>query len=196
MFSRLLNIFKSGFTQNQSINDHFINSTILDYSYISIDSIVHNTDIGKFTSIGPQCTIGFGEHPTNTLSTSPAFYENIFEGKLQNQEFEFTGKQRVTIGNDVWIGAQVFIRNGVTIGDGAIIGASSTVLSDVPAFTISVGTPAKQIRMRYSDSTIDILMKIKWWNWDETKIKTHKHLFIIDNEAQLLAEIQKINFKE
>lgn len=60
--------------------------------------------------------------------------------------------------------------SGVTIGDGAIIGTRAVVTKDVPPYTIVGGIPAKQIRKRYSDETIDTLLKIQWWNWSKEKI--------------------------
>lgn len=66
----------------------------------------------------------------------------------------------VTIGNDVWIGANVTIVNGVTIGDGAVIGANSIVTKDIPPYSIYGGVPAKCIRMRFEQNQIDFLLKI------------------------------------
>ena len=74
------------------------------------------------------------------------------------------------IGNDVWIGYEAVIMAGVTIGDGAIIGARAVVTKDVPAYAIVGGIPAKLIRKRYSDNTIEALLKTQWWNWSKDRI--------------------------
>lgn len=79
-------------------------------------------------------------------------------------------KNFVKIGNDVWLGANAIILPGVTIGDGAIIGAGAVVTKDVPPYAIVAGVPAKVLRYRYTKEQIRKLLKIAWWNWDEKKI--------------------------
>ena len=75
------------------------------------------------------------------------------------------------IGNDVWIGTGAKILSGVTIGDGAVIGAYSVVAKNVSPYTIAVGNPAREIKKRFDESTIQNLMKLKWWDWDIDKIR-------------------------
>ena len=79
-------------------------------------------------------------------------------------------KGDIIIGNDVWIGYEAVIMSGVTIGDGAIIGARSVVTKDIPPYTIVGGVPARQIRRRFSEETIAALLELKWWNWTREKI--------------------------
>ena len=80
-------------------------------------------------------------------------------------------KGDIVIGNDVWIGYEAVIMSGVTIGDGAIIGARAVVTKNVPPYTIVGGIPAKTIRKRFDENTISKLQEMKWWNWTEEKIK-------------------------
>lgn len=61
----------------------------------------------------------------------------------------------VTIGRKVWLGASVTAVPGVTIGDGAIVGAGSVVTKDVPANTIVAGAPARPIRATGYDASAD-----------------------------------------
>lgn len=77
----------------------------------------------------------------------------------------------VTIGNDVWLAYGVTIVSGVTIGDGAVVAASSHVVKDVAPYSIVGGNPAKAIRKRFNESQIEKLLAIKWWDWDDTKIR-------------------------
>ena len=75
------------------------------------------------------------------------------------------------IGNDVWIGYEAVIMQGVTIGDGATIGTRAVVTKDVPPYSIVGGVPARPIRKRFSDEVIAQLLEIKWWDWPDEKIK-------------------------
>lgn len=75
------------------------------------------------------------------------------------------------IGSDVWIGYEAVILSGVKIGDGAIIGARAVVTRDVEPYAIVGGVPARLIRKRFSDDTIDTLMKLRWWDWPHERIK-------------------------
>jgi virginiamycin A acetyltransferase len=75
-------------------------------------------------------------------------------------------KGNLIIGNDVWIGYNATIMAGVTIGDGAIIATNATVVKDVAPYTIVGGNPAREIRKRFSDDTIEKLLDLKWWDRD------------------------------
>ena len=75
------------------------------------------------------------------------------------------------MGNDVWIGMEAMIMSGVTIGDGAVIGARAVVTKDVPPYTVVVGSPAVAIKKRFDDETIERLLAIKWWDWDDSRIE-------------------------
>ena len=79
----------------------------------------------------------------------------------------------ITVGNDVWIGFEAVIMAGVTIGDGAVIGARALVTKDIPPYTIVGGVPAKPIKKRFSEKTIETLLQIRWWDWPKEKIQKH-----------------------
>ena len=102
-------------------------------------------------------------HQMNSISTFPF---NIFEGWDADapEISDLPLKGDTIIGNDVWIGQNAVILPGVHIGDGAIIGANSVVGSDVPAYTIVVGNPAKEVRKRFDSEMIDLMLKFKWWD--------------------------------
>ena len=80
-------------------------------------------------------------------------------------------KGDIVIGNDVWIGYEAVIMAGVDIGDGAIIGARAVVTKDVSPYTIFGGIPARKIRSRFDDTTIELLQQLNWWDWDTAKIR-------------------------
>ena len=148
----------------------FSNSIIGDYSIINYNSIIHCCHIGKFCSIGPNVVAGLGNHPVEkNVTTSPRLF---LKGKflLEDRYDQFA---IVTIGNDVWIGFEAVIMAGVTIGDGAVIGARALVTKDIPPYTIVGGVPAKPIKKRFSEKTIETLLQIRWWDWSKEKIQKH-----------------------
>lgn len=130
--------------------------------------------IGKFCSFAKEVTIILGgEHRSDWVTMYP------FSGKVFNKvwpeakkvEGHPHSKGDIVIGNDVWAGYGTTILSGVTIGDGAVIGAKSLVTKNVEPYTIVAGNPAKVIRKRFSDKIIKELLRIKWWNWPEEKIR-------------------------
>jgi virginiamycin A acetyltransferase len=94
-------------------------------------------------------------------------------------------KGDTVIQNDVWIGYDSTIMPGVKIGNGAVIAARAVVVKDVEPYTIVGGNPAKPIRKRFSDETIELLQKIKWWDWPIQKITAHLEILSSNNEEQL-----------
>jgi virginiamycin A acetyltransferase len=121
--------------------------------------------IGKFCQIasGVEFIMNGANHQMNAVSTFP-FY--TLEGWNMNAPSieDLPLKGDTIIGNDVWIGQNATILPGVHIGDGAIIGANSVVGSDVEAYTIVAGNPARLIRKRFDDELTSLLLKYKWWD--------------------------------
>ena len=89
----------------------------------------------------------------------------------------YKDKIYVVIGNDVWIGSDAILTGGIKIGDGAIILTGAVVTKDVPPYAIVGGVPAKPIRFRFSESQIEKLLQIKWWNWDARKLQESWRMF-------------------
>ena len=106
-----------------------------------------------------------------SLSTYPfpLFFEEWGLEK-KNVADSWDNKGDIVVGNDVWIGYEAVILSGVTIGDGAVIGARAVVTKDVPPYTIVGGVPAKPIKKRFSDESIKKLQSIRWWDWSKEKI--------------------------
>lgn len=128
--------------------------------------------VGRFSSIacGAKFLFTSANHSLGSLSTYtfPLFYEEWGHGMKVTESWDNRGD--IVIGNDVWIGYEAVILSGVTIGDGAIIGARAVVTKDVPPYTIVGGVPAKPIRKRFSDEDTAQLLELKWWDWPVEKI--------------------------
>lgn len=141
------------------------------YSYIGNYCSVVSAEIGNFCSIADNCIIGGANHAVNWVSTSPVFHNgrNIMKKNFSVHSFE--PYKKTTIGNDVWIGSNCLIKGGITIGNGAIIGMGSVVTKSVGEYEIWAGTPAKLIKKRFSDDTIEKLQLCKWWDYDDIKLK-------------------------
>jgi len=136
---------------NTSIDDR---SSVGSYTYIGTNCTITKADIGRYCSIANNVTIGPGEHILDALSTSSLFYTDAYD--------ELTQKE-CTIGNDVWIGVDCIIKRGVTINNGAVIGANAVVTRDVPAYAVVLGSPARLLKYRFTPMAISILSASRWW---------------------------------
>ena len=151
------------------IKKDFEKNNVLYQYLINQDKLI----IGKFCSIacGAKFIFNSANHTLSSLSTYPfpIFFE---EWGLDVKDITkaWDNKGDIVVGNDVWIGYEAVILAGVTIGDGAVIGARAVVTKDVPPYTIVGGVPAKQIRKRFNEETIDTLLKLKWWDWSKERI--------------------------
>ena len=129
--------------------------------------------IGKFVAIAHGAT--FIMNGANHLMTGFSTYPFDIFGKGWEKDFDQTAyvaasRGDTVVGNDVWIGREARIMPGVTIGDGAVIGAHSVVASDIPPYAIAVGNPARVVRRRFDDETVAALLDIAWWNWPAERI--------------------------
>ncbi|MEO8568568.1 MAG: CatB-related O-acetyltransferase [Ginsengibacter sp.] len=130
--------------------------------------------IGAFCSIAGFVYIISGNHNLKFPSTyqiSSGIYSAIFKNN--------SGKKgSISIGNDVWLGAHVIVLSGVTIGNGAVIGAGSVVTKNVDPYSIVAGVPARYIKSRFNDTNIiDTLMEMKWWDLPDNEILKRKEFF-------------------
>ena len=132
--------------------------------------------IGKFCSIacGAKFIFNSANHSLSSLSSYPfpIFFEE-WDLDIKDITKAWDNKGDIVIGNDVWIGYEAVILAGVTIGDGAVIGARAVVTKDIPPYTIVGGVPARPIRKRLSEEITDSLLKIKWWDWPKERIREH-----------------------
>lgn len=142
------------------------------------------TRIGRYCSIFPTMRIFSGNHPMNTKSTHAFFYNP----KLDVVETDIIERTKLTIGNDVWIGHNAIILSSVSsVGDGAVIGAGAVVHQDVPPYAVVVGNPARTVRYRFSEQTIQVLLESKWWNKSVEELRLE-----MDGFREPLEGVQKV----
>lgn len=125
--------------------------------------------IGNFCQIatGVRFIMNGSNHAMDGISTYPF---KVISKAWEHVDMNVVSKGDTIIGNDVWIGNSVTIMQGVKIGDGAIIGTNSLVTKDVEPYTIVGGNPARLIRKRFDEQTIDFLLQLRWWDWSIEKI--------------------------
>ena len=155
----------------------FYSSSLGRYSYVGRNSLVQNTEIGAFCSISESCNIGMPSHPVTMVSSSPVFLEGSNVLKKNFSSFEHTACKDTEIGSDVWLGANVSIKSGLKIGHGAIVGTGAVVTHDIPPYEIWGGNPARCIKKRFDDATIERLLKSQWWNLSDDELKKYSEFF-------------------
>lgn len=141
-----------------------------------------NLKIGRYCSLSWQVEVIEGDHPMDWLTTSPVTHQpadirglGLYlndVGERGYRLYPYTPSTApVTLGNDVWVGSHVRIKRGVTVGDGAVIGAGSIVTRDVPPYAIVAGTPARVLRYRFPEPLIDRLLASAWWRYGPEKVQ-------------------------
>lgn len=145
-----------------------------DGTYTGANTILKKASIGKYCSISWNVSATGNLHDFNMLASHPLTKLKSFGFAEQNLGLDF---ETIHIGNDVWIGANACILAGVTIGDGAVIGAGGVVTKDIPPYAVAVGNPAKVIKYRFNMEIISMLLEAKWWDFPRNTIEEHLNLF-------------------
>ena len=146
-----------------------------DYSYVVNDSDIAYATIGKFTSIAAMTRINPGNHPMDRASQSHFSYRAsaYFDGERDEDDFfAWRRAHRVIIGHDVWIGHAAIVLPGRRIGHGAVIGAGAVVTTDIPAYAVAVGNPARVVRQRFPDDLAARMQVMAWWNWPHAQLQS------------------------
>ncbi|WP_310618728.1 CatB-related O-acetyltransferase [Flexibacterium corallicola] len=149
--------------------EDFEKKNVLYHYETSTDRLV----IGRFCAIATGTTFQMngGNHLLDGFSTYPfAIFGNGWEDGFHITNYEKANRGDTIVGNDVWFGRDAHIMPGVTISDGAIIGAKAVVTKDVPAYAVVAGNPARVVKYRFDEDTIETLLQIAWWNWDQDKL--------------------------
>lgn len=174
---------------NDYVNDpvNFEKNNVLYHYPINTEHLV----IGRYCSIacGAKFIFTSANHTQRYLSSYPfgIFYDE-WDLPVERITDTWDNKGDIIIGNDVWIGYEAVIMQGVHIGDGAVIGTRAVVTKDVKPYTIVGGVPAKTIRPRFEQSVIDALLSLRWWDWREEKVKRNVEAITSGNVRKLLEE--------
>lgn len=137
---------------------------------------IKDTSIGRYCSFARDVQIGHGFHPSDWLSVSPLQYSGGYRGWMDFasarsgrpqaiQPLPFDWSRHTVIGNDVWLGNHAVLKDGLRVGDGAIVGAHAVVTADVPPYAVVAGSPARVLRMRFAEKTIERLLALQWWRF-------------------------------
>lgn len=174
-------------------NHTFKNVTVGKGTYIGFNSNISNTSIGKFCSIGPNLMCGWGVHPIDGISTSPAFYSSKKQLDFTFSTYEKCEERKlITIGNDVFIGMNVIILDGIIIGDGAVIGAGAVVSKNIPPYAVAVGCPIQILKYRFSEEIIKSLLASRWWDQNDVILKeVEKNFFQLEKFLEIIKKEQK-----
>ena len=147
------------------------------FSY-AVSGYYFGAEIGRYTSIGEDVQVGRGSHPVSWASTSPVFYQRHQDvlnlpALAKAATFHVAAPailpKKTRIGSDVYIGHGSFVMQGVSIGNGVVVGAQSVVTRDVPDYAVVAGAPAQIKKFRFPDQVIERMLKAAWWDyafWD------------------------------
>jgi len=144
-------------------------------------------EVGNFCSIASGVTAIMFGHNVRWVTTFP-FSSKKFR-KIYREAYEIQGHPvvyKTTIGNDVWIGQNVAFVGDCEVGDGAIIGAGSVVRGKLEPYSLNFGNPCKLLRFRFGPDQIKQLLKIKWWEWDDRKIRKYMETLLSDNVERFI----------
>jgi acetyltransferase-like isoleucine patch superfamily enzyme len=148
--------------------------------------------VGKYCSIGPKVEfILGGNHHLDRITTFPL-------SRLEEPAVHEAPASRgdITVGSDVWIGTKAVILSGVTVGDGAVIGAHTVVARDVAPYAVVVGNPAREVRKRFADNEIETLLALRWWDLPDDEVRGLRPMLQSNNVAALLAQAKRGDLAE
>lgn len=194
----ITNCITEGFNSLNRRN-FLLRSKIGRFTYTGINTLIRQSSVGRFCSLSWNVSVGGGNHPMANVTTYTKERFLTLAGEGGSDRGLSATRERLDalkgcwLGNDVWIGMNVNIVDGVTIGNGSVIGAGAVVTKDVEPYSIVAGVPAKVIRKRFDDDTLEKLQEIQWWNWPVDIIREHLDLIYSTKvDSAVLEKLQEI----
>lgn len=179
-FIILLSFFYTAYSNECSDGSHLVSMGCGSFGKKTIRWWDNNSFLimGKYCSMADVTFMLGGDHRTDWTTTYPF-------SVLWSQALHIPGhpksKGNIYVGNDVWLGLHTLILSGVSIGDGAIICPGSVVTKNVPPYAIASGNPARVIKYRFDNPTIEKLIQIAWWDWPHEEIVKALPLMLSEN---------------
>jgi acetyltransferase-like isoleucine patch superfamily enzyme len=146
--------------------------TVGKYFGMNESCFVARAELGAYGAIGARTAINPFNHPTDWLSIHEfQYHPNSFDWVEEYTDFARLERTpdmfRFTrIGSDVWMGHNVNVLAGVSVGDGAVVAAGSVVTKDVPPYAVVAGCPAVIRKYRFSEPIIARLLRVRWWEFE------------------------------
>ena len=173
--------------------------SIGDYTIIEKNAVLHDVTIGSFCEVSWHCSMG-GDNHNYLLPSIHHFYWQPFFGFEDSQDtvgkrnfFSKLQSEDCKLGNDVWVGSGVTVNRKVHVGNGAILASGCVVTRDVPDYAIVGGVPAKVIKFRFDENTIQRLLNIAWWDWPKDLLRENRHLFEVEVCEETLSKMEAIS---
>ena len=159
-------------------------------TYTGSNTEIRNAVIGKMCNISWNCSLGGHNHNYRAAClTSVGPWDTVF-GSGGGGCFPDEERPPLEIGSDVWVASSATVIEGVKVGHGCVIGAGAVVVRDLPPYSVAVGVPARVIKRRFDDWTVERLLELAWWDWDEAKIAGAAPLLLRDLDEATLAELE------
>lgn len=134
--------------------------------------VVGEVSFGNYCALAPDIRFQQKNHEISKPAMQGRFY-----GRVLDSDLEYMPEDPITVGSDVWMGARAMVLPGVTIGDGAVVGAGSIVTDDVDPYAVVAGVPASHIRWRFPEAIRDALLNLAWWELSEETLRRHRDFF-------------------
>ncbi|MBY6185367.1 CatB-related O-acetyltransferase [Marinobacter hydrocarbonoclasticus] len=182
------NVFAGDYSYYSDFEDPtgFLENNVL-YNFGFSGASLH---IGKFCAFahGVKFIMPDANHAMTGVTTFPfAVFGGKWAEAMPLTEYPFKRVKDTVIGNDVWLGYDVTVMPGVAIGNGAIIASKSVVASDIPAYAVAAGNPARVVKTRFSDKQQATLETLAWWDWPEHHLEAAIPLLVSGGVADLKA---------
>ena len=171
------------------------------YTIIERNAVLHDVTIGSFCELSWYVGMGGDNHNYKLPSIHHWYWQTYFNFEHEENSvgkrnfFAKLKSEECTIGNDVWVGSGVTVNRKVHVGNGAILASGCVVTKDVPDYAIVAGTPARIIKYRFDEATIERLLKISWWDWPDYVLQENRHIFEKELCEESLSKMETISLK-